>query len=109
MQGTEIYEDPSGGKKEVKPEADAYIPTLAEAEVAKVLGHGAKKYGAHNWAKGFPWSLSYSAARRHMREFWQGKEADEESGFHPLAHAICQLMFLMEFDLRQKGTDDRPQ
>ncbi|MEK6880832.1 MAG: dATP/dGTP diphosphohydrolase domain-containing protein, partial [Nanoarchaeota archaeon] len=42
------------------------IPSLSLIEVAKVMTHGAKKYSAHNWMKGFDWTRLYDAAQRHL-------------------------------------------
>jgi hypothetical protein len=45
--------------------------------LAEHFGMGARKYAAHNFRRGYPWSQSYSALRRHLAEFWSGKEYDE--------------------------------
>ena len=88
-------------------------------EVSKVLTFGAKKYtikdaegnviqeGANNWRKGFAWSRLYGSAMRHLTAHMSGDSIDEESGLSHLSHAACCLMFLIEHETRQLGTDDR--
>ena len=79
-----------------KPRTDllATAPLLA---IAEVLGHGAKKYSAHNWRSGINYSRVYGAIQRHLMAFWDNEDIDPESGMHHLAHAMTELMFLMEF------------
>lgn len=88
------------------------IPAKAEEEVARVLTKGADEHGGDNSylsSDKQPYEVRMSKARRHMNAFWQGQEKDQDSGYHPLAHAICQLMFLLEYELRGlTDLDDRP-
>jgi hypothetical protein len=84
------------------------IPPWALWEVAKVLQHGAKEYSPWNWAKGMSWSRVYNAAQRHLLK-WQMRESpDKDSGLSHLAHAACCLMFLITYELKGIGRDDRP-
>lgn len=100
--------DPNtGGQKGKKPEEYALIPPFALAEVARVYGMGAKKYSAHNWAKGYPYSWALSALYRHVEAFRRGENTDPESRFSHLAHAAFHLFTLMEFEKHGLGTDDR--
>ena len=71
------------------------VPPLAEMEVVKVLTFGAEKYAPDNWRKIDP--IRYvDAAGRHINAHRRGEQADDESGLHHLAHAICCLMFQLE-------------
>lgn len=73
------------------------IPPKATYEVAKVLTFGAKKYSPGNWKHITNLQDRYlDAALRHLNEFQQGRDMDEESGCYTLAHAICNLMFILE-------------
>lgn len=102
------YVDPvTGGQKGKKLEEYGLIPPGALEQVARVYGMGAKKYDAHNWAKGYPWSLSYSALYRHIEKTRKGEWLDEESGLPHLAHAAFHLFTLLEFEEHGLGTDDR--
>lgn len=76
-------------------------------EVAHILAMGKEKYGAYNWALGTDWDRTYSALMRHMFAWWNGENTDEESGRTHLAHAACNLMFLMHWQKHGKGKDTR--
>lgn len=76
--------------------------------VARVLAFGAGKYGPRNWEKGMGWSRPFSALMRHMWAWWSGEKADPETGFSHLWHAACCLMFLVAYEQRGAGVDDRP-
>ena len=75
---------------------------------AAVLAFGAEKYEAYNWAKGMKWSRVFAALMRHMWKWWGGEKLDQETGLSHLWHAACCLMFLMAYEMRGTGTDDRP-
>jgi hypothetical protein len=96
----------------VKHDADKnrweLMPFDALDEVAKVLTIGAKKYKDRNWETGMRWGRPMGAAYRHESAFWQGERYDQETGTHTLANAICELLFLLAYDLRGIGEDDRP-
>ena len=84
------------------------MPHDALAEYVGVLTYGSAKYSARNWEAGMDWSRMYAAALRHLTSWWQGEDADPESGHPHLAHALCCISFLLAYQLRKKGTDDRP-
>lgn len=90
----------------------ALIPVRAKREVAKVFTAGAVKYKAGNWhnGKGFDYDRPLSAAERHIDDFKLGKRYDTGIGgtnTHILANAICELMFVLEFELSKHGVDNR--
>ena len=89
-----------------KTRYDLLPPEFLE-ETAKVLTFGAQKYSAHNWAQGASWSRYFSAMMRHMWAWWKGEDNDPETGFSHLAHAACCLSFLIAYQLRDLGEDDR--
>lgn len=86
----------------------AQIPGEPLREVASVLAFGAKKYGWHNWRGGSEWVRYASSALRHIFAWLGGENRDPESGCLHLAHAICNLMFIMEWQRTDVGEDDRP-
>lgn len=90
-----------------KPRMDLLPPELLWA-TASVLTFGAEKYSARNWEKGMAWSRPYAALLRHMTAWWAGEDTDEESGMSHLWHAACCIAFLVAFEDRGTGTDDRP-
>lgn len=89
-----------------KPPYHLIAPELLE-ETAKVLDYGQKKYMARNWERGMAWSRPFGALMRHMWAWWRGEDCDPETGFSHLAHAACCVMFLLAYEKRRVGTDDR--
>jgi len=78
-----------------KPEFSLLVPSVLEEEV-KVLTHGKEKYGAYSWQKVEGWRERYlSACLRHIFAWMDGIDNDAETGLSHLAHARCNLMFLM--------------
>lgn len=83
------------------------MPTEALEEVAKVFTYGAQKYDPDNWRKGFPWRSVFGSGMRHMQAWLSGEDYDEESGLHHLAHAACNMLFLLQYYRTGVGVDDR--
>ena len=84
------------------------LPVRPLLDVGKVLTFGAKKYSERNWEKGLAWSRPYAAALRHLFAWWSGETYDKETGLTHLAHALCEIMFLLEFSYTHVEMDDRP-
>lgn len=84
------------------------IPPELGAAVAAVLGYGAEKYTARNWEKGMAWSRPKAALERHLTAWWGGEDNDPETGMPHLWHAGCCIAFLIAYEVREIGTDDRP-
>lgn len=100
--------DPStGGMKGRKPERYELIPWEAMDEVARVYAFGATKYDDDNWRKGYSWRLSIGALIRHVKDFVIGRDKDEESGLHPLAHAVFHCLALITWATEHPEKDDR--
>ena len=86
--------------------------------VTKILQFGANKYGERNWEKGMAWGRVFGALMRHMWAWWGGKgpttksflfgDLDDETGYSHLWHAACCIMFLIAYEERQIGEDNRP-
>ena len=96
-----------------KCRVDLVPPQTIEA-IGSVLGFGAKKYAAHNWMKGIPFSAISGGIMRHLLAFNRGEEIDPESGLPHLHHALCGLTFLSYYAhgpknsaYRAAGMDDR--
>ena len=83
------------------------ISRRALEEEAKVMAYGVSKYGLHNWRKGMDFTRLADAALRHVYAFVDGEDVDEETGLSHLAHARCCLAFLLEYEGKKIGTDDR--
>ena len=99
------FEEPlilSQGMKFDKNKPDySLLPFAAVDEVVKVLTYGAAKYDRFNWEK--VEAVRYQAATmRHFSTHMQGEKIDQESGISHLAHAICSLLYLLDFELKGK-------
>ena len=89
------------------------LPADVLEEVVKVLTFAIStgKYSDRNWEKGLNYGRVFGAANRHLWRDWylNHHTTDGESGNHPLAHAICDIMMLLAYELRgMKEFDDRP-
>lgn len=85
------------------------LPVEAMEAVAEVLTYGAKRYSERNWEKGISYSRCYGATLRHLFAWWRGETNDPETGFNHLAHAACEIFFLLTFTQRATpNLDDRP-
>lgn len=80
----------------------SFIPPKALEEVAKVLTFGAVKYSPYSWTK-VESSRYLDATLRHLNQTRDGDNKDAESGLSHLAHAITNLMFLLERELDKSG------
>ena len=76
------------------------VPPNALKETVKVLTLGAEKYDRNNWKK-VPDAQAryYDALQRHLWDWFAGEQLDPETGINHLAHAMCNIMFLLERDL----------
>jgi len=84
------------------------VPPEATDALAWILTFGAAKYGDRNWEQGMHWGRPFAALMRHMWAWWRGESHDPETGKSHLWHAIACLAFLIAFEERGAGTDDRP-
>jgi len=83
------------------------VPPELMLGTAAVLTYGARKYSPNNWHAGAGWSRYYAALQRHLVAWWSGERVDADTGFSHLDHAACNLAFLMAYEGRGLGTDDR--
>ena len=83
----------------------AHSVTIVESKAGEVV---ITLLGNDNWRKGYNWSLSYSAGKRHMMKFWSGEDIDYETQGHHLICAAWHCFTGYIFWLFGLGTDDRP-
>lgn len=78
--------------------------------VSEILAFGAAKYAPRGWEEGMEWSRVFGALMRHMWSWWNPFESDldPETGKSHLWHAGCCIAFLIAYESRGIGTDDRP-
>ena len=84
------------------------VPWEAIRALVTVLKFGSAKYGERNWEKGMAWSRCFAALQRHLTSWWLREGADPETGYSHLWHALCCLAFLVTYEIRGSGADDRP-
>lgn len=75
------------------------MPFEAVEEINKVLEFGAKKYAAHNWCEGpgFKYTRVLNSLLRHVFAFLRGEDNDPESGLSHMAHAGCNVLFILYY------------
>lgn len=104
---TEETSSSEGRKNDsAKPRLDL-IPPEAIFALGEILSYGAEKYSARNWEKGMSWGRVFGAGMRHLWAWWGGEKADAETGRSHLWHALCCVAFLVAYEERNIGTDDR--
>lgn len=89
-----------------KPAIDLIAPELVFGTAA-VLEVGARKYSVRNWETGMRWGRPFAALMRHLWAWWRGEKYDPETGLPHLWCAACNLMFLIAYEERGIGQDDR--
>lgn len=99
-----------------KVRMDLLPPELLFA-IATVLTFGARKYSERNWEKGMSWGRVFGAAMRHAWAWWGGRsptsksflfgDLDTETEFSHLWHLGCCVAFLIAYEERGIGKDDR--
>ena len=99
----------NGGRKDDQGKLPwQLLPWDALVCIGKVLAFGAKKYDARNWERGMDWDRVFRAAIGHLTDWFQGEGQDPETGYSHLWHAGCCVLFLIAFELRGVGVDNRP-
>lgn len=83
------------------------VPYDALGEIIKALEFGANKYDDWNWLKGTKWTRYWAASMRHLTAWMMGESKDPESGLSHLAHAGVCILFLLTYERRKIGEDDR--
>ena len=97
----------NGGKDSKAPLG--LLPEKPCFEIVEVLQWAADqgKYGLYDWREGRSWMGEVDAILRHIFLFKAGVDLDPESGMPHLAHALCRLMVLMEYQETHPEFDDR--
>lgn len=84
------------------------LPNTGHA--ASCQSHKVRSKGDNNWKLvDNPIDTYYAAAMRHLQKFRLGESTDPDSGIHHIAHAITDLIFLLEFEedrMSREGTKE---
>jgi len=78
------------------------LPFTEMKEIVEVLTIGAQKYKDNNWQYVTPSNRYIGALFRHLTAWIEGEKLDPETGKSHLAHAGCNLLFLMWVDNNKK-------
>lgn len=83
---------------------DLVFPSAIEA-LGRIRTYGTNKYkDPDNWSTIANAKQRYTAAAmRHFESWRKGCKFDDESGERHLAHAMCNLMFLLELERREEN------
>lgn len=99
----------TGGEKGAKLAVFSQIPAGPLTELAEHYGRGAQKYDAHNFRKGYNWSLSIDALSRHLWAFIGGEDIDPETGSKHITAVAWHAIALSSFMDEHPEYDDRYQ
>lgn len=79
------------------------LPFKQVAKIVDVLTTGAETYGPNTWQDIPDGKNRYFAAlMRHLTAWRRGEKIDSDSGIHHLAHAGCNILFLMFLDDKEE-------
>ncbi len=100
--------DNSGKKNDDGKDPWQLVPWDAVREVTKILLFGMKKYEKRNWERGMDWDRLFRATINHLTAWFGREDNDLETGRSHLAHAACCVLFLLAYEIRGIGKDNRP-
>lgn len=84
------------------------LPWPVLGELALAFLEGALKYGASNWRRiGVRSSVYTAAAMRHIAQYEEGEDIDQDSGEHHLVKAMACLAIIRDAQRRNLCVDDR--
>jgi hypothetical protein len=103
----------TGNPKDRRAQAEGKVPLhylepTANAQIAGALESGAKKYGYRNFTiEPIKATVYIDALLRHIAEWRDGGDADEDTGLHPLAHVGANVHVALAAIAAGKFIDDR--
>lgn len=98
----------SEGKKNDQEKPDlSLIPTDALWEMAKAFTYGANKYGRYNFREGIEISRLIAASMRHITQFNEGEDYDDETKSLHLGNAMAGLAMAIYMYKHKPEMDNR--
>jgi len=85
----------------------AYVPKEAMYEMGKALTFGASKYQSWNYKNGIEITRTVSAALRHIYQFLDGENMDDESKSLHLGNAMANLAMAIDTYYNHPNLDNR--
>lgn len=105
--GTKVAEKEVGMRfNQGKTRFDLLEPFAIE-QLAQIFTYGAGKYADHNWLKGLPWMSVVASLKRHLSQFENGEDYDNESNLLHMAHVAWNAMALVSFYKHRPEFDNR--
>ncbi len=90
---------PVGHKDDTDKDRWDLLPLGPIRWVVRVLMFGSRRYGDWDWVElEKPKERYYSACMRHLSAWYEGEKTDKDSGLPHLAHAICNLVFMLALE-----------
>ena len=94
-------------KDEGKPKL-SLLPKSAQWAAARALTYGENKHGRFSFKEnGYPYTVLADKVLRHMSQFLNGEDTDEESKLHHLDCCLADLMILVDTVHNHPHQDDR--
>jgi hypothetical protein len=84
------------------------VPHEVVFALGDILTQGLGKYDENQWEKGMPWRKHFASLQRHLWKWQSGEDLDPESGKSHLHHALARVAFLITYQARGVGEDNRP-
>ena len=85
------------------------VPPAVMFEIGLGLAEGARKYGSYNFrSAGVRASVYYDALMRHMCQWWEGEDIDNDSNLSHVTKALSCLTVLRDAMMNNMWNDDRP-
>lgn len=104
----EVVERPEAVKFDNEKLRVDLIPFRAMLKMVHVMQFGAMKYDERNWEAGMGYHRLWRGAVSHLIKWFYGEDNDPETGLSHLAHAMCCISFLLEYEDTKPEFDDRP-
>lgn len=95
-------------QKEGKAPLEYLVGLTVDASEARVLKHGADKYGVRNWRVDKILASTYEGSlRRHLLAWISGEDIDPDSGEPHLAHIRANCAIVLDAQAHDTFIDDR--